>query len=276
MNLVPFLSRDVKSEAINKRISNIQFIYSINRDDLVYGENERQMLFANYIKNEYVSIQYPGKEASPNVRFIRPFDFRPKLRLTDGSYLNDLSFNDIWDCLFDLFESSNDSELLKLLACEFYRIAFMIDYTCIDTKSGSFDVFNVSCNDEYTYTHVNTSPMYVYTPNSFIVDRLKEFSPTILGASWESFFMYNDLLALNEDCKYFFNALTKTNDSDFAKKYIRKGTGRSNTMLSHISVLAVMLRELRLTKLLQSFARQRGVAPMTDRDLNAFLEDYMY
>lgn len=276
MNFVPSLSKEVKSQAIDKRISNIQFIYNIDRDDLVYGEKERQMLFANYINNEYVLIQYPGKEASQNANFIRPFDFRPKLILTDGSYLNDLSFGDIWDCLFNLFKSSNDAKLLKLLACEFYRIAFMIDYTCIDSKKASFNVYNVSSDYKFEYTHVNDNPVYIYTPNNLVINKLKEFSPTILGASWESFFMYNDLLALNEDCKYFFNELSKTGNTDLAEKYIRKGIGRPNTMLSHICVLAVMLGELPLTKLLQSFVRNRGVAPMTAKDLNIFLEDYMF
>lgn len=273
MNIIPHLTSQLKSNSLSKRLKNIEFIHNIPRNGLCFNSHENQLIFSNYFLNEIVSIQYPGKESAHNSKIIRPFDFRPKLRLITGEYIPDLSFNDIWDSLFKLFQNSNNNKnVLKLLSCEFYRIAFMLDYNYWDKPSfHRIDILSQS-TDKYNSNH----DIYIYTPNQYIIDELKQISPTILGASWESFFMYNDLLALNEDSKYFYNELSKNNDIDDAIKYIKSGTGRINTMLSHIHVLSVILGESNLTQLLQAFARQRGVAPLTMKKLNEFLNDFMY
>lgn len=274
MKIIPSLTTELKSNSLDRRLTNIEFITRIPRNGLSFESHQKQLFFSNFYPGEFVTIQYPGKESASTSRIIKPYDFRPKLQLPNGSYISDLSFNDIWDSLFTLFhESSNNEFIIKLLCCEFYRIAFMLDYNFMDEHT-TFKCLDIPTNTVEIYK--SYSGIYTYCPNSNIIEYLKEISPTILGASWESFFMYNDLLALNEDCKYFYNAYSLENSYDDAVKYIKKGTGRINTMLTHIHVLSVILGESKLTKLLQSFARQRGVAPLSNKDLNNFLNDYMY
>lgn len=282
MNLIPeFVRATTKNEAIERRMNNINFIRELPTQGLEFETNERQLLFYQSDKNEFVSIQYPGKEANVNLHHVRPWDFRPKLLLDSGTYLHDLSFKNIWDCLFDLFNATihtddndnNKKHLLKLLACEFYRIAFMIDYEFLPVDT-TFQVTNIQTGDIEKFT--STTGIYIYTPNDKIINKLKNHYPTILGASWESFFMYNDLLALNEDCKYFYNQLISTGKESSAEKYIRRGAGRVNTMLTHIAIIAFILGEYKLTDLLQNFVNHKGIGPLTMEACNKLLSEYMY
>jgi len=270
MKLIPKLTRELKDENIKKRVKNIDFIYDIPRDGLSYGQYERQMFFAEFYPNELVSIQYPGKESSQTNTNIRPYDFRPKLQLSNGDIIPDLSFKNIWDSLIDLSNTSNNIEILKLLSCEFFRIAFMIDYQKSENLIFTYRDINTDINKQYESSH----KIYLYTPNNYIITLLQSISPKIYGASWEAFFMYNDLLALNEDCKYFYNNLQLTNDRLEATKYIKSGTGRVNTMLSHIHVLAFITGDAKLTDLMNSFLRYRGACPISK--VNDYLKDYMY
>jgi len=273
--MIPKYKREVsKNEAIEKRITNINFIHNLPRENLAHKINECQLLF-DFYKNEYetISIQYPGKESD-----TRPWDFRPKLLLADNNYLDDLSFKNIWDCLFEINNNNiinpRDKKcILKLLACEFYRIAFMIDYDFIPPDHNHGIYYLKSSTKE---NFISEHGIYIYKPNYKLINELEVYCPTILGISWESFFIYNDLLALNEDCKYFFNKFKTKNDEEEAKAYIKKGTGRINTMLTHIHILSVILGENALTTLLTSFSNGRGVAPLTIERCNNFLSEYMY
>lgn len=273
--MIPKYKREVsKNEAIEKRITNINFIRNLPRENLAHKINECQLLF-DFYKNEYetISIQYPGKESD-----TRPWDFRPKLLLADNNYLDDLSFKNIWDCLFEINNNNiinprDKKRILKLLACEFYRIAFMIDYDFIPPDHNHGIYYLKSSTKE---NFISEHGIYIYKPNYKLINELEVYCPTILGISWESFFIYNDLLALNEDCKYFFNKFKTKNDEEEAKAYIKKGTGRINTMLTHIHILSVILGENALTTLLTSFSNGRGVAPLTIERCNNFLSEYMY
>lgn len=275
MKIIQKYKREVsKNEAIEKRITNINFIRNLPRENLAHKINECQLLF-DFYKNEYetISIQYPGKESD-----TRPWDFRPKLLLADNNYLDDLSFKNIWDCLFEINNNNiinprDKKRILKLLACEFYRIAFMIDYDFIPPDHNHSIYYLKSSTKE---NFISEHGIYIYKPNYKLINELEVYCPTILGISWESFFIYNDLLALNEDCKYFFNKFKTKNDEEEAKAYIKKGTGRINTMLTHIHILSVILGENALTTLLTSFSNGRGVAPLTIERCNNFLSEYMY
>lgn len=84
--------------------------------------------------------------------------------------------------------------------------------------------------------------------------------------------MYNDLLALNEDCKYFYIHKKDTSPQN----YIKGGPGRINTMLTHIHILSFILNETKPADLFQSFSRKKGVAPLSFSKCNEFLSNYMY
>lgn len=296
MSNLPLADAKLKNSALPKRLCNISFITEIPREGLLFSSIENQLLISSFtsdeslsyvaeasleVPSEILTIQYPGKE-SIDTRMAKILDFRPKLFITsENQYLNDLSFQNIWDLLFSIFTSSNSSSrLLELVAYEFYRIAFMIDYKRIPSGT-PFQVTSLQTNS--TSVFKSSFDFYMYTPTPWVMSEIKSYLPNIAGVSWEAFFTYNDLLALNEDCKYHYIKLTQMLNTGHsyeesyseATKHIKKGVGRTNTLLTHIHLLAVILNESSLTRLLQSFVRGRGVAPMTLRDLNAFLSNYL-
>lgn len=95
MNVIPSLTSQLKSNSLHKRVTNIEFITRIPRSGLSFESHQKQLLFSSFYPDEFVTIQYPGKESNSTSRIVKPYDFRPKLQLSDGSYINDLSFNDI-------------------------------------------------------------------------------------------------------------------------------------------------------------------------------------
>ncbi|MDU6823646.1 hypothetical protein [Intestinibacter bartlettii] len=278
MELIPkFIPKQTNNKVLEKRLININFIKNLPRETLKFEVNERQLRFNSYNDNEIISIQYPGKESKFNSKskLIKPWDFRPKLYLhNSNTYLNDLSFGDIWNTFFDIDRKicniSDKKYLLKLLACEFYRIAFMIDYDYICPQT--YKLFDIKDN---TYENFNSNNgFYTYKPNQEIISILNSSLPNPLGISWESFFIYNDLLALNEDCKYYYIALNKKTISP--EDYIKGGPGRINTMLTHIHIISFILDETEPADLFQSFSRKKGIAPLSFSKCNEFLSNYMY
>lgn len=273
MKLILHLNKDAKRGAMLKRLNNINFISSIPREGLEFNLNERQLLIEIYSKDEYVSIQYPDKESKKSHSI--PGDFRAKIAL--GNYcLDDLSFGDIGSLFYKIYQSPNGQEALELIACELYRIVFLIDFT--STKHNKIFLVG-SLNDNSIINYCPNIPLYHYTPNLYIIDRLNELYP--LDYSWESFFLYNDLLSLNEDCKYYymnldFSSTTLTNpysDKTSIKK-LKSGTGRPNTMLTHINIINALLNG-GVIKLIYTLSTSRGVSAITNQNLNELLSNYM-
>lgn len=66
--------------------------------------------------------------------------------------------------------------------------------------------------------------------------------------------MYNDYLAQNEDCKYYYR--------DVIEKGVawNSNTGRRNTLLTHMAVIAFIEGKLRFTEVTDMFQRGMGVA----------------
>lgn len=185
MKLIPaFIPKDTNNKALDKRLTNINFIKNLPRESLEFGINERQLIFNSSNNNEIISIQYPGKESKSNSKFIKPWDFRPKLYFNNSNtYLNDLSFGDIWNTFFDIDRRisniSDKKQLLKLLACEFYRIAFMIDYDYLSPQT--YTLFNIKNN---TYENFNSNNgFYIYKPKPEIISILNYSLPNPLGIS---------------------------------------------------------------------------------------------
>lgn len=255
---------------------NIDFCAGLDRLGLGFNTLERQLLLFTSKYGEDIYIQYPGKETIS--KSPKPWDFRPKLLMNTGYYLKDLSFGDIWDALFEVFSHlPNRNALLKLLAIELYRIAFMLDYTPLPSNHTyfirDFDLTKVLFSPPFPYVSPNS--LYVYTPCKEIIDILTSHVPTILGVSWEAFFMYNDLLAFNEDCKYFYRAKYKSptplSDTE-ALQAISSGTGRINTLLTHINAIGFILGEVKFSNILYQ-ATSTGVAPVSN---NAQLKRILY
>lgn len=271
---VPYQKRGKTSESTKKRITNIEFCESIDRSNLQYNETEQQLLVYTTSSNEQIFIQYPGKESEGSNS--KPWDFRPKLLKSDGTYMHDLSFNDIWYTLFDSFNSLEDKDfILRVLATEFYRIAFMIDYTLYSVNYNFIARNFYPLTNSYSETFNLNIPktIYMYRPRTEVLTLLENKCKNLLGISWEAFLVYNDLLAYNEDCKYFYYGENNT-DKD-GKAYICNGVGRVNTILTHISIIGFILNDIKFSDILVKASRTRGVAPASNKELDIILGEYL-
>lgn len=272
---VPFQRKGKSALSTQKKIVNIEFCKNLPRDGLEYQVKERQILLYKTKSNEYLFLQYPGKE-SANLKNMKPWDFRPKLLKPEGYFLQDLSFSDIWNALYESFNKvESKDKLLRLLATEFYRIAFMLNYKLTnpnqeflirdyDTSAGAYSKFR---------KYGINNDLYLYQPNPEILILLSESIPQIMGVSWEGFLLYNDLLAFNEDCKYFYRShIIKGSDG---YEDLGNGTGRTNTLLTHINIIGFLLDEIKFSDILMRAVRSRGVAPTTTKELKKIMGDFL-
>lgn len=282
--LIPELTNQLKEEALKKRIANIEFIKALPRDGLTYNINEKRLLIHSTL-SEKIFIQYPGKESIKDKEKKREYDFRPKL-IKDNTEIKDLTFKEIWTAIIELSINSshpNKDDALKLIACEFYRISYMIDYK------------EISENQDYILQDINDTcktdikvhkKYYKYQPNQTIISNIEKVFPNILEVSWTALFYYIDLIAQNEDCKYYTSALltpkkkrTKKNGEPIfyeADEYLFRGPGRVNTMSTFIAIISTLIDQSLLPWLLSQFSSKRGIVSLTMKITNTFLKDYMF
>ncbi len=251
-------TKELKSQSLQKRLYNIEAFSNIDRNGLEYSKLERKLLLYESRIGEKVYIQYPGKESvSDNRERLRPWDFRPKLELANGSYMKDLSFADIWDDLVDMHINDNDS--LAILATVFYRMICMVD-TVLENMHYSYLDINVV--DNYTMgSGTQRLNWYKYMPDFNLLNYFNEKIGTIRGASLEAYLYYNDLLVQNEDCKYFYRD-TIINNKNWDSK-----VGRFNTFMTHISIIEYIQGKVKFSEVMNRFQRGRGVAPATQKSL---------
>lgn len=261
--------------SINKvlpyRLENIEFIKNLPRNNLKYAQNEARILIHETKKGEKIYIQYPGQESERPGKNHRPWDFRPKI-ISDNKEKKDYTFGEIWGLIHNLFRfdfKNDDIYYLELIACEFYRIAFMLDYEELD-PTASYISENI--HNDSRYEIIVHNKFHRYTPRYDIIEKIENRFPNIDGMSWEAFFCYNDLLALNEDCKYYYSKLPNTSE---ASEYIKAGTGRLNTIRTYLFILSFIEGNYSLQKLIDSFHRVK-MCPISNRDCNEFLKNYMY
>ena len=273
------------SPSYNKRVANIEWIDSLGRQGLEYRKKERQILVHSTRLGEKIFLQYPGKESAkykkngkPRIdTAIRPWDFRPRLYLSDNTeHIDDRSFFDIWATIFkvaDELTKNNKKDVLRVLAVSLYRMAFMQDHVDIESfKSLERDVsplldrrLSISRDKEKTFPR-----FFKYAPKVDVLDYLTSECPRFDEVSLEAFLYYNDMLAWNEDCKYYYRNfhVTKT------EKWI-SSTGRINTLLTHIRILGFILGDVSLSKILSDFSTQRGVSPASKHEISAICKGYI-
>ena len=241
-------SSELKRESDEKKLFNINTFSKLDKSGLSYGGIERRILMKEYPTGEKLYIQYPGKESARD-KNVRPWDFRPKLQLPNGEWLKDLSFKDVWDDLYSFKDIACD---MSYIATLFFRIAYMIDakkttralhYEDVDSKTGQI----VNEGDvELTW--------YEYTPEEDILSGLQVSPEAIRGCSVPAYLAYNDYLAQNEDCKYYYRAVYDKGET------WKTDTGRRNTLLTHMAVIAFIEDKLRFTEITDMFQRGMGVA----------------
>ena len=95
---------------------------------------------------------------------------------------------------------------------------------------------------------------YEYTPEEDILSGLQVSPEAIRGCSVPAYLAYNDYLAQNEDCKYYYRAVYDKGET------WKTDTGRRNTLLTHMAVIAFIEDKLRFTEITDMFQRGMGVA----------------
>lgn len=252
----------VRAESSSKRLMNIQWIANLPREELAFQSRTKQLLIIKTLEGEEAFIQYPGKESARNDDRRRPWDFFPRIR-KEGKFGADLDFQAIWDILFEGLQPliGKSRQWPAVLATVFYRMAFMNDHFIaaqpVETKIRdiSFDTFNTEHVLSEGIEKVN--PWHLYSPGKDVVDGISEIVPFWGGMSFEAFLHYNDLLAWNEDCKYYYR-MQQTKPGIWIRE-----TGRVNTLLTHLSIIGYVLGEVRFSEVCVKFARGKGVAPAT-------------
>lgn len=243
------LDSDVKMTSMRKKLHNVEAFSSLDRKGLEFRGIERRLLMKEFPTGEKLYIQYPGKE-SARENNPRPWDFRPKLLLPNGEWLKDLSFKDVWDDLYSIKDAHVD---LADIATIFFRMAYMMDSNPV-TRTLDYEDVDIAGNVvnrgkiEFTWNE--------YTPEPSVLDKIFIPSQVLRGVSLPAYLAYNDYLAQNEDCKYFYRA-EKENGSTWDGK-----VGRMNTLLTHMTVIAFMEDKIKFTDIMMRFQRGKGVAPL--------------
>lgn len=259
------------SPTMNPRLSNIKWIKKLSRKGLSYEKKERQLLMHTTSAGEKIFIQYPGKESRTHKKngkkrkntAIRPWDFRPILYLPGNIEPHeDMSFGAMWATIFktaDKVGGKNKKEILRMFATLLYRMAFMLDR--VELKSFKTQIRDVTYKKngktKFSRKVGKTLPrLFQYKPNKQVLDCIADKCPRWGEMSFEGFLFYNELLAWNEDCKYYY----RNYHIREGKKWIST-TGRVNTLLTHIRILGYMLKEVPLSDIFDGFARQQGISP---------------
>lgn len=241
-------------EGASKRKFNIDVFSNLYRSgNLKHGIIERRLLLYTTFNKEKIYIQYPGKETQ-RINGERPWDFRPKLLDKNGKFLPDLSFANIWDDLSEIHEI--DSEILEVIAALFYRMSFMLESECVEEDYSFYD-FNIVKEKAENEGVIGLKWNKLIIPREILDILVQE----IRGVSWEAYLIYNDLLAQNEDCKYYYRDVIEKG------KRWKHSIGRPSMFLTHASVIQFLKKEIKFSEIMNRFQRQRGVAPIPLKSL---------
>lgn len=194
----------------------------------------------------------PGKEAAEsyvkrNVHDMTPTVFHKGAAVAFLPTFEDI-FRDLWHLGLEASKlGSSRDEVLEMVGALLYRSSYMLDHI-----------------------KEEASGLWVWSPPSDTVSPIVQ----ALGVMGRELQMPNgttkrlpidvylqlvDALALNEDVKY---------QSENVEKFstVKSNTGRTNTMQTCTSMIAVFLERYDIVKLFGSLSRSRGVAPMSQTD----------
>lgn len=250
-----------------RRQENAEWIRKLSLIDLEYNNVEMQIDMVTTRSGERIVIQYPGKESVQGTRkWKNPWDFRPKI-LKEASV--DLTFQQIWDPLFDELNSLQDDKKLQVgqaLAALFYRMAYMVDYRKepVGSHKGKAIQVTKAVLEKKLPSDIKAGSFWIYQPPPRTLDFISARLPSWKGMSFEAFLHYNSLLAWNEDCKM----AAKIGDWDSTDH-----RGRINTLLTHVRVIGFVLGKVRPSELLGGFASMRGMSPASTKEIRKICGD---
>lgn len=226
---------NVVTEAKQKREENINLFFEIDRKKLDYEKLEKRLQLYTTLSNEKVCIQYPGKESNETPK--KPYDFRPKLIMSDGEVMQDASFGFIWDLLDGISQRHND--YLCLVAAVFWYMGYMYEYAktkdqCLCEiieidKPNEREMIKRSGYVELEWWHLAFDDDIWYSLNNYIGMIPIDESHLI---SFEALMKFVDLLLQNEDCKYFYKKKILEKKEDYNLQ-----NGRTNTADANMAII---------------------------------------
>lgn len=231
MDLLPvikFQSAD-EPDALFKKEFNINSFANLEREGLKYYSRERRILLESFANNgEKLYLQYPGKESVRNPPM--PWDMRPKLdsEIDNGYY--DLAFNEVFRDLKRFSYRSKDK--LQTLAYIFCRMAFMMDHKLV---SGEYTTYlygrdyGVLDLDNPVSLHY-----YAFRPDRIICDWLEDEIGEIRNMSALCYLQLNDIIAQNEDCKYYYQSIQTGHKWS-------PSVGRYNMLMTYVNIVGNLL-----------------------------------
>ena len=265
------------------RISNIRWIEKLPRKGLSYQKKERQLLIHTTRVGEKIFIQYPGKESRKYKKdgkkgkktAIRPWDFRPEIYLPGNKGRHkSMSFFDIWAVIFETAEKlikKKRENTLRMFAILLYRMAFMHDHIKVKPfKTWEVDVVYRKNNRlEFSRKRKKQHPaLFKFNPNEQVLKYIAKECPQWGDMSLEAFLFYNELLAWNEDCKYYYRNYHVRDTGEWIRK-----TGRVNTLLTHIRILGYILQDVSLASIFSDFSTRRGISAASDGEITQICRD---
>jgi len=263
------------SPTMKLRLSNIQWIRNLPRKGLSYQKKERQLLIHTTDIGGKIFIQYPGKESIRKDEKQRPWDFRPRLyRAQDNNHHFDMSFGDIFKAVCgaaDTLGGKDRKNTLRIFAAILYRMAFMIDHVEIKHfRTRERDVIYKN-NGKFklsTQRKKELPALFKYKPGKQTLEYITKRCPKWGEMSFEGFLFYYELLAWNEDCKYYYqNYYIKNNKGWINSK------GRINTLLTGIRIVGHLLGDISLPDLINRFSM--GISPATNDEVVRICRDFV-
>jgi hypothetical protein len=238
-----------KSASYTARKQNIDWIRKLPFKGCRYGGAVRRTLIARTQSGERLYIEYPGKESVRQGDKCRPYDFFPVLRLPGGRQWKDLGFNDIFGAVYDELRARPRAALpsARMLAAVVYRMAFMLDHVPADLEQcGTVTLLENGSAEKWSGKL--PQGVLVYSPPKEVIAELTCAFPKVAGLSLEGFLRYCDILAWNEDSKYYYSKVEQGGSSWM------NSTGRVNTLLTVVRVIGLATEDVHLGDLLGGFS----------------------
>lgn len=233
------------------KTSNIESFLHINRNGLQNGKLEKRLLMYKSLAEEAIFIEYPGKEStsiyaeSEEKNILNPNDFRPELITKEGEVLAKLSLADIVEAVVE-YGWKHDEETMKILAALLIRLAYMKGYKCKELVHPShlIVVHSKKHREIMPEKQEDIIKRYFLPINSETKEYLSNWDKINLPSrdylkkipiSIEGFLYYLDILAQQEDCKYYYTRKFK------GEKTLKVEVGRINNLLTVVNVISRIL-----------------------------------
>ena len=235
------------------KMSNIKAFLHINRKGLQNGKIEKRLLMYRSLAGESIFIEYPGKESTAayagleEKNILNPNDFRPELHTADGEILAKLSFIDIIEALVE-YAWLHDKETMQKIAALIIKLAYMkgYKYKALMHPSNLIVVHDKKHREVMGEREEDVIERYFLPMSIETKEYLSGWDKINLPSrkyqkkvqvSIEGFLYYLDILAQQEDCKYYYTRRIK------GEKSLKVGVGRINNLLTVVNVIDRLLSD---------------------------------